>query len=358
MLSEERRERILQEVAIRGRVHVMEFAARTGLSGMTIRRDLAVLAARGLVRRVHGGAVLPGAADAPIAGDSGFSSSRRPIGTVGFIVPDSNYYFPPVIRGAHAAARQLGLRLVLGVTNYDPGEEVRQLVKLSENGADGILLVTARPGVDDARTWDCLASVRPPVVLVERSAREAPLALGVDSVRSDHSSGTELAVDHLVAGGHRRIGLICRDSATASWIEEGYVRASSRWGLSHDSPRMRAPSLRWSAETAPDILRDFLDACLASDTRAAIVLPDDLAIGLLSVVEEAGLKVPEDFAIVSYDDEMASLASVPLTAVAPPKDAVGRQAMQTCFMRLGERNACPALRIELAPELHARESSP
>ena len=357
MLSEQRRERILREVALRGSVNVAEFAARTGLSGMTIRRDLAVLAERGLLRRVHGGAVLPGAAETPATGPTGFGTPRRPIGTVGLIVPDARYYFSGMIRGAHAAARELGLRLVLGVTDYDPREEIHQLEKLSEKGADAILLVTARPGEEDEQTWECLSSLAPPVVLVERSARDAPPALRVDSVRSDHSYGTELAVDHLVSAGHRRIGLLCRDTATAPWIEEGFARATRRWGLPDDVPRRRAPSLQWGSNSSPDLLRGFLGECRASDTRAAIVLPDDLAIGLLDVAEEAGLRVPHEFALVSYDDEIAALANVPLTAVAPPKEAVGRRAMQTCFMRLEEQDASPPLRIELAPDLRVRESS-
>ncbi|WP_371202790.1 substrate-binding domain-containing protein [Microbacterium sp. BWT-B31] len=354
-MSEERRERILREVSLRGRINVAEFAERHGFSGMTIRRDLAVLADRGLLRRIHGGAIA--AAEGAATGDRGLGTGAGPIATVGLIVPDATYYFPQVIRGVSVAARQSGLRLVLGVTNYEPREEIRQLTKLSDSGVGAIMLVTARPGIDEARTWDCLARVRPPVVLVERSLENAPTSLRMDAVRSDHSYGAELAVAHLVDAGHRRIGLICRESATAPWIEQGYERAVSRLGLPEDAPRMRAPSPRWGNESAAGSLRDFLDRCLASDTRAAIVLPDELGINLLSLVEESGLRVPQDFSIVTYDDEVAGLASVPLTSVAPPKDAVGRRALTTCLMRIEERERSPAQRVELVPELRVREST-
>ena len=86
MIAEERRERILREIVLRGRIEVTDFAERAGLTGMTIRRDLSVLAERGLVRRVHGGAVLPEAADAPAVGARGIGTSARPVATIGLIV--------------------------------------------------------------------------------------------------------------------------------------------------------------------------------------------------------------------------------------------------------------------------------
>lgn len=357
MIAEERRERILREIVLRGRIEVLDYAARLGLSGMTIRRDLAVLAERGLVRRVHGGAVLPDSAEAPAIGARGIGSAARPIATIGLIVPDASYYFPPVIRGASEAARAAGMRLVLGATNYDAREEARQLRRLSQNGVDAIMLVTARPQIDDRTTWDTIADIGTPVVLVERSAGGAPTSLRIDAVRSDHSYGAEIAVDHLAERGHRSVGLLCRESATAPWIVRGHSRAITRWGLDETAPVVTAPSPRWGDGSTSDVLRLFLDDCLAAGARAALVLPDELAIGLLGIAEERGLRVPEDFSIVAYDDEIASLASVPLTAVAPPKLAVGRRALETCVMRLGERDETPSQRTKLAPTLNVRDST-
>ncbi|WP_435747524.1 substrate-binding domain-containing protein [Microbacterium sp. PMB16] len=357
MIAEERRERILREIVLRGRIEVLDFASRLGLSGMTIRRDLAVLADRGLVRRVHGGAVLPDIAEAPATGSRGIGSSARPIATIGLIVPDASYYFPPVIRGASEAARASGVRLVLGATNYDAREEARQLARLSENGVDAIMLVTARPQIDDQATWDTIAAIDTPVVLVERSAGGAPTSLRIDAVRSDHSYGAEIAVDHLAERGHRSVGLLCRESATAPWIVRGHARAIARWGLDATAPVVAAPSPRWGDGSTSDVLRRFLDDCLTAGARAALALPDELAVGLLGIAEERGLRVPEDFAIVAYDDEVASLAGVPLTAVAPPKLAVGRRALETCLMRLQERDETPSQRTKLAPTLHVRDSS-
>jgi len=357
MLTEERRERILRELMLRGHVNVNELAARAGLSGMTIRRDLAVLAERGLVRRVHGGAVPTEAADAPVTGPHGIGTANRPLATVGLIVPDAAYYFRDVIRGVKIAAREAGLRLVLGVTNYTAAEESRQLKQLAAKGVDAILLVTATPGEGDAHTWETITALGVPVVLVERSSRDAPTKLSIDSVRSDHSYGAELALDHLAERGHRRVGLVCLDSATAPWIKSGYRRAARRLGLEADAPTLFVPAARYGGGSPRALLDEFLTSCRDTGTTAALVLPDDLAITLLSIAEERGIRVPEDFAIVAYDDEVASLANVPLTAVAPPKESVGRHAIEICLARLNDRDQGPMQRVELTPSLRVRESS-
>lgn len=356
MIAEQRRERILREIVLRGRIEVADFARRTELSGMTIRRDLAVLAERGLVRRVHGGAVLPETAGAPAVGSRGIGSSSRPVATIGLIVPDAAYYFPPVVRGVGEAAREAGIRVVLGNTNYDPREEIHQLARLDEGGVDAIMLVTARPGVDDSTTWRAIGDIRTPVVLVERSAEGAPTTLRVDSVRSDHAFGAELAVDHLADRGHRGVGLLLRETATAPWVALGHERATGRHGMI-DAPVVTAPSLRWGDGSTSDVLRAFLDDCLAAGIHSAIVLPDDLAVGLLGIAEGRGLRVPEEFAIVAYDDEIASFATVPLTAIAPPKLAVGRRALETCLLRLEQRDLAPSQRIQLTPMINVRQST-
>ncbi|MFK4836959.1 LacI family DNA-binding transcriptional regulator [Microbacterium sp. ZW T2_14] len=356
MIAEERRERILREIVLRGRIEVTDFAERAGLTGMTIRRDLSVLAERGLVRRVHGGAVLPEAADAPAVGARGIGTSSRPVATIGLIVPDAAYYFPPVIRGVSGAAHGSGIRIVLGTTNYDPREEIHQLARLDAGGADAIMLVTARPGIDDDMTWQAIAGIRTPVVLVERSPDGAPTTMRVDSVRSDHEFGAELAVDHLFERGHRGVGLLLRETATAPWIARGHARATRRRQMM-PGPVVTAPSPRWGDGSTSDVLREFLDDCLAAGIRSAIVLPDDLAVGLLGIAEGRGLRVPEDFAIVAYDDEIASFATVPLTAIAPPKLAVGRRALETCLMRLEQRDQAPAQHVQLTPTINVRAST-
>jgi len=103
----------------------------------------------------------------------------------------------------------------------------------------------------------------------------------------------------------------------------------------------------------------ILDWCAESSVTAAIVHTDEDALQFSSACQDRGLRVPEDFAIVAYDDEIAALGAVRLSAVAPPKFDVGYQAMVMCLNRIGaQRRRVSALqRLNLAPTLNIRDST-
>ncbi|MFI2566532.1 LacI family DNA-binding transcriptional regulator [Paenarthrobacter sp. NPDC018779] len=352
MLSGERHEKILRELELRGTLTVNEFAAKTGLSTMTIRRDLTQLASQGLLRRVHGGAVR-NQSERP--GEVDYRRSRQPLATLGLIVPTTGYYFPEVIRGAESAARALNARLILGVSNYSVEDEYRQLQRVVANSVDGILLATAGPLEPGSPTFELLAGLKIPVVLVERSSR------AFESVMSDHGYGAELAVEHLAAQGHRRIGLAIATSPTAPWLRESHARMVTKLGLEADAPVMEYERLGPVGGNNQAEFSQFLADCRSTGTTAALVLPDEEAITLIHLAEESGMEVPQDFAIVAYDDEVADLAAVPLTSIAPPKRDVGYAAVTMCMERLAGKQGSalsPALRrVNLAPQLIVRESS-
>ena len=352
MLSGERHEKILRELELRGTLTVNDFAEKSGQSTMTIRRDLTQLAAQGLLRRVHGGAVRV-VVERP--GEAIHRRTRQPLATLGLIVPTTGYYFPEVIRGAEAAARALNARLILGVSNYSADDEFRQLQRMVANSVDGILLATAGPLEPGSPTFDLLSGVRIPVVLVERSSRV------FESVMSDHSYGAELAMEHLASLGHRRIGLAIASSATAPWLRESHERMVAKLGLETDAPIMEYVRSVVGAGNNQTEFAKFLKDCRRTNTRAALVLPDEEAITLVNLAEESGVDVPEDLAIVAYDDEVADLAPVPLTSISPPKRDVGYAAVTMCMERLtgmAGSAVSPALRrVSLAPKLIIREST-
>lgn len=352
MLSGERHEKILREVELRGTLTVNDFAAKTGLSTMTIRRDLTQLAAQGQLRRVHGGAVR-NTSDRPGEGER--RRLRQPLATLGLIVPTTGYYFPEIIRGAEVAARELNARLILGVSNYSVEDEYRQLKRVVANSVDGILLATAGPLEPGSPTFELLSGLKIPVVLVERSSR------AFESVMSDHSYGAELAVEHLASLGHRRIGLAVATSPTAPWLRDSHARVIAQLGLETDAPIMEYDRPGPGVSINQEHFGRFLEDCRRTGTTAALVLPDEEAITLIHIAEESGMEVPDDFAIVAYDDEVADLAPVPLTSIAPPKRDVGHAAVTMCMERLAGKTGSavsPALRrVSLAPKLIIREST-
>nr|WP_314213322.1 substrate-binding domain-containing protein [Pseudarthrobacter equi] len=382
MLTDDRQNQILRELALRGSLNAAEFAKRLGTSGMTVRRDLAFLEGQGLLQRVHGGAVAtaapgrnplsqvhghtPAAARdsgaSPLAGrNAGPGGRQRPLATLGMIVPTARYYFPGVIRGAESAAQELGVRLVLGVSNYSAAEEQRQIQRLLKSGVDGLLVTPSGESLVDTPTLDLLASADVPVVVIERSIDGVLDEGRLESVRSDHVRGAELAVNHLVALGHRNIALCVRESSpTSSPVSEGYRKALQAEGLLHDPELTRVITL---SATDPETLRQELDGIVASFTAAgataAIVHNDEDALMFADLCEARGLHVPGDLALVAYDDEIASFGAVPMSAVAPPKFDVGYHAVQMCLNRLGPRRASSLAlqRVILSPTLVVRDST-
>ncbi|RCK68463.1 DeoR family transcriptional regulator [Desertihabitans brevis] len=351
MIPHERHSLILRQIELHGMVITAEFAHRHGVSGMTVRRDLVALEEKGLLERVHGGAVAP-APHHPTA------RRRGPLATIGMVVPSADYYYPAVIRGARAAAGQLGIRLVLGVSGYSVDLETEQVGRLVAGGVDGLLVTPSRTFADDGATYRLLAGAGVPAVVVERSLEGVDPGTAIGSVRSDHGHGAELAVRHLVERGHTRIAVAWRAGPTAAPVLAGVRRAMG--ALCPGGETLSFPLLGAAAPPADQRrqLEELLDQVRAADVRAVVVLPDQVAMALVDVATGRGWRVPDDLALVGYDDEFAALSPVPLTAVAPPKFDVGHTALRSCVDRLRTGRGPAALtRVDLLPTLAVRESS-
>lgn len=362
MLPHRRHELILTELRLRQSLNAAEFAASIGVSGMTIRRDLRELEELGRLTRVHGGAVALADEDRGTGArrqESG-ARSRRPgeeaRATIGMVVPSASYYFPEVIRGAKDAAAAADCRLVLAVSGYSPELERDQIRRLLDASADGLLVTTSGPLVENSETHELLLEAEVPVVVVERSLDQLTRGGRLEGVRSDHAYGAELAVQHFAESGHRSVGLLTGEQVTGNWVVDGHKRALARLGLREDGPVERVPLSDWDNR---ELLKDYLDRCRSTGTSAVIALPDQIAFALADIAEELEMVIPRDLAIIAYDDEIAPLGTVPLTAVAPPKYDVGRLAFTQCFDRIvqGLDGDTALRRISLMPTLNVRSST-
>lgn len=348
-LPRARHEHLLREIELRGAVRVATAASELGVNEVTIRRDIIALEKAGRLARVHGGAI---SADTPT-----IPTAARAI--VGLVLPGAGSHFPDVVRGAEASPYGRRCRLIFASTKYRSSVEERQLERLVELGAQGIIVA---PSLRDRSIPDLVASLAEmpvPLVLIERDLEDSTPLARYDWVRTDQVRGTVLALEHLAALGHRRIGLALLDRTPAApAIREGYAQAAARLELA-PAPVRPLPKDEGEADDPTDrALRAFLEACLDAGVRAALVHTDFHASRLVEIALDLGVSVPEDFAVVAHDDEFAELAMVPLTAVSPPGREIGRLAVDTLFERIRTEapDRMPPRHIQLVPHLAVRAS--
>ncbi|MET9375246.1 substrate-binding domain-containing protein [Streptomyces sp. NPDC002992] len=322
-------------------------ATETGLSVTTVRRAYEDLVALGLVERRQGAGTF--AAQRP-DGDGAAAGDRR---VVGVLVPDTTFYYPRVLQGIERELAAAGARLVLACSHYDPDEEDAALRRLLSSGVHGLLLVPSlHTATDPGRRADDLLALPVPAVLVERRLAAYGPGDPTEHVCTDHEGGAYDAVRHLRALGHERLALLVRTEApTTAPIESGFARAVADLGLA-EPLRVRDERDGWNPGRADRAIAELRTARVT----AGLCFGDREAALVLAAARRAGLRVPEDLALISYDNEFADVAETPLTAVSPPKFQVGRLAAQILLRRLADGDASPLHQVRLRPRLVVRAS--
>jgi DNA-binding LacI/PurR family transcriptional regulator len=358
MLAAERHEKILAAVRANGTVRLIDLAASLAVTPVTVRRDVTVLADKGLLDRVHGGVTLPRRgvrpANAEPASPRSVFGALAPQTLIGMVTPSVDYYWPQVIQGAQAATAAAAGRLALRGSSYDPVEDRRQVTRLLERGVRALLVaptLEGKAGLDLIR-W--LGSLAIPVVLMERVPPPELATLGLDAVVTAHSLGAGLAVRHLVTLGHQRVGLVTtKHSPTSRALRVGWEQACAALELP------AAPDLTVPGYGSPGWAEKY-DAlvweCMDAGVRALFVHADREAIGVVERARDLGLTVPGDLAVVAYDDEVAAAADPPLTAVRTPRHRLGAVAVELALAMAADEPDRPVHRLELWPALMVRES--
>ncbi|MFE0463669.1 substrate-binding domain-containing protein [Kitasatospora sp. NPDC058965] len=316
-----------------------ELARAHGTSVSTVRRAVADLVAEGLVVRRQGSGTYV------LAPRS--TGSHRVL--IGVIVPDAAFYYPRVLQGIEEELTAAGARFVIASSGYDQAREWSAVADMQAAGAAGLLLAPTLAGPERSAAYlTRLAQLPVPVVLVER--RGTSLGDAGESVCTHHEAGGFDAVRHLAGLDHRTVGLVLRlHSPTTEPVRRGFHQAVRELGLS--GVEFEAALEEWSPAAA--------DRCLAglraAGATAAVCFGDRQAALLVAAARRAGVRVPQDLALVAYDDEIAELAEIPLTAVAPPKHLMGRTAATVLLNRLAHPEEA-VRQVLLRPAITVRES--
>jgi DNA-binding LacI/PurR family transcriptional regulator len=264
---------------------------------------------------------------------------------VGVMVSDlHNIFFAEVLDGISVVARGAAYRVLIITGERDPEAEEKAVDTLLELRADGLILAGSRMSPE----------------AVERVGREVPVAVvnnpkpvpGVDIVVNDDVHGAALAVEHLAALGHKRIAMIDGgNGAGAAERRSGYQQAMTRLGL---ADQIRIAPGDFTEEGGYAGARKLL----AANPPTAVFASNDLAaLGALTAIEEAGLKVPDQMSLVGYDNtSLAALRQISLTTIDQPRREIGATAMKALLRRI-ENPKTPARRVVLRAQLVVRRTT-
>ncbi|MEM7272319.1 MAG: LacI family DNA-binding transcriptional regulator [Actinomycetota bacterium] len=263
--------------------------------------------------------------------------------TVGVMLNDlHNPYFTEMAEGVAEVANKAGLQVLLNTGWQRDGGEVTAIEALLSLRTDGLVLAAPRL---PAEILDGYAS-QAPVVSVSNYDRLDSF----DTVCNDEAHGANLIVDHLLELGHQRIAHIDAGSAAGGpERRSAFIDAMTRYGL---APIVVEGDFKEDAgyQAAEQLMS-------LREPPTAIFAGNDLsAIGALTYLQTAGLRVPEDVSVIGYDDTvLAGIGTVSLTTVHQPRPQFGRQAMELLLERMKGRTEARHEQIE--PWLVVRSST-
>jgi LacI family transcriptional regulator, galactose operon repressor len=276
--------------------------------------------------------------------------------TIGLVLPDiANPFFARLAAAIEEAAARAGLGVVLSATLNRQGRELDYIERMRRNLVDGLIFVTNH--ADDGALRRAL-NAAPGVILLDE---DVPGAL-VPKIFCDNEEGGFLAGRHLLAAGHRRIAFIGGPPGLMSARERraGLARAIGLW------PGAAVVSEDFGPYTIAEGARAAV-ALLAKEPRptAIFAASDELVLGLLPVLREAGIRVPADMSIVSFDDVgPLHLLDPPVTAIRQPVAAIGERAVALLAIERTDPPPCERLPVQLiergsvaGPRAHASRSS-
>jgi LacI family transcriptional regulator len=276
------------------------------------------------------------------------SLAKQKTHTIGMIVPDiGNPFFPSVVRGAEDAAQKHGYNLLLCNSDDTLDKEEKAIELLLSKRVDGILLTKAagdfRPSLRQM-----IKEVNIPFVLVMRTYPK----LTKDAVITDDYHGAYEAVSHLARAGRKRIALISGPLKVSNAKErfQGFVDALKAEGLLFEQDLVIEGDYRLESGYRAG-------HSLFSRRPDGIYVANHLmTVGLLKAADEMGLRCPEDFGLVSFDDyPWLGIFRPRLTTVELPKHQLGTEAVELLIRRISG-DATKPVTIKLQPELRIRES--
>lgn len=262
---------------------------------------------------------------------------------VGIVVPDIGVtFYSRFVKGAQEVLQASGYQALVMNTEREAGHEEVALRTLEGHQVTGILLATSRPNADGPEIptvyFDSLADGR-----------------GLAQIALANDQGMELLVGHLAGHGHERIAYLGGPPIFTSGQERlaGFRAAAERHGVRRHAAYVEIADSSWSSDSAAAAMARLL--ALAETPTAVVASADTLAMGAIAACRAAGRRVPEDIALVAFDDPVfGPLVDPPVTALRRGDYELGREAAQLLLDGLNGEITTPAVRLPV--ELVVRRS--
>ena len=285
------------------------------------------------------------------------SLSQRRSHTLGVVTSGLEYYGPShILVGVEQGANQEGLSILLSLLHQPENENIGPIVNsLISRQVEGI--IWAVPEIGNNRSWFDVALPQPTVPVIFLSTQPRG---DLHVVEIDNRKGGYIATRHLLESGFIKIGLIAGPLTwwAASERRRGWEDALTDAKLSFDASQVVVGN--WSAESGERGLHELLGRFPA--VQAVFACNDQMALGAMRAARNLGKRIPDDLAIVGFDDvPEADFYSPPLTTIRQDLYELGHVAVQT-FLRIREMeqkgdSIASAQTMWLQPQLVVREST-
>ena len=268
-------------------------------------------------------------------------------GTLGVLLPEvAAEFFFPLVRGIAEEVRNAGYDLLIHVASSGP--EASLSTPLGEHNTDGLLIFTGRLSDEEvARLYHSGF----PIVLLYRSP---PDDLPIPYVMFENKKGARELIDHVIAAhGRRRIAFLRgpEGNEDSEWRERGYREALEKHNIPFDA------DLVGMGGFDADIARETVESWLLDglDFDAIFAGDDEAAMGVMAALRNAGKRVPDDVAVLGFDDiSSAKLMAPPLTTVRAPIEAAAAGAAQALLAQLNGKE--PPRNLRYPTEIVIRQS--
>jgi len=285
------------------------------------------------------------------------SLSQRRSHTLGVVTSGLEYYGPShILVGVEQGANQAGLSILLNLLHQPESENIGPIVNgLMSRQVEGI--IWAAPEIGKNRSWfqEAIPQLAIPVIFLSTRPRD-----DLNVVEIDNRSGAYIATEHLLQRGYRKIGLITGPLTwwAASERRGGWQDALIAAGIPFSDSQVVEGN--WSAESGERGLHELL--ANFPDVQAVFACNDQMALGLMRAARSLGKRIPEDLAVVGFDDiPESAFYYPPLTTIRQGLYELGQVAVRT-FVQLREaeqrgESSTVAQTVWLQPQLVIREST-